>query len=322
MFLKIDNMGRPSTTVVIHEHYNELAHRFYEHQLKVGYTPNSSRTHWHRIREFLHYAETQVSTDITVITTENILQFYRYQQERPSKKDGKPLSQQTLLDYLRIIKAFYTMLQHIAQVAVNPVNTIRIQYQKTESPRTALTQAQIKELYKHTHTLQERAILSLAYGCGLRVSELVGCNIEDVRFREQLLIVPRGKGNKSRTVPMSKTVARDLSNYFFKERLQQTSRDTKTPAGAGQAFILHGKGGRMKKYTYNTILQKLIARTGNEEIKAKQISIHNLRHSIATHLIEQGVPLEKVQEFLGHAHLDTTEVYTHISQLQLKELVG
>lgn len=113
---------------------------------------------------------------------------------------------------------------------------------------------------------------------------------------------------------MSKTIAKDLSNYFFKERLQQESKDPK-------AFILHSKLRRMQKGTYNKILQKLIDRTGNEAIKEKQISIHNLRHSIATHLIEQGVPLEKVREFLGHSQLESTEVYTHISQQQLQDLV-
>lgn len=307
-------MGRPSITVVISEHYNKLAHQFYEHQIQLGYSLHSCRSKWRRIKEFLHFAETRITTNITALTTENVLQFYEYQKQRPSKKDGKPLNQKTLWDYIRTVQDFYTMLQNTGQATVNPANTIRIQYPKTESPRTALTQEEIKELYKYTKTLQERAILALAYGCGLRVSELVQCNTEDVRLREYILIVPKGKGNKSRTIPMSKAIVKDLSNYFYKVRLEQESSDTK-------AFILHSKLKRMQKGTYNKILQKLIERSGNEAIKEKQISIHNLRHSIATHLIEQGVPLEKVREFLGHSQLESTEVYTHISQLQLKELV-
>jgi integrase/recombinase XerD len=206
------------------------------------------------------------------------------------------------------------MLQNTGKATANPANTIRINYPKTESPRTALTQAEIQEIYRHTKTLQERAILALAYGCGLRVSELVQCNIEDIRLREHILIVPKGKGNKSRTIPMSKTIVKDLSNYFFKVRLQQESKDHR-------AFILHSRLRRMQKGTYNKILQKLIERTKNQAIKAKQISIHNLRHSIATHLIEQGIPVEKVREFLGHSLLESTEIYTHISQLQLKALI-
>jgi integrase/recombinase XerD len=308
-------MGRPGTTIVISEDYQQLAQAFYENQLQLGYVPHSARSKWRRVKEFLQYAETFISTDISAITTQHVLQFYQYQQQRPSKKDGKHLHPKTLWDYIRAIQDFYTLLQHTGKASVNPTNTIRIQHPKTQSARIALTQGEIKELYQHTKTLQERAILALAYGCGLRVSELVQCNIADVRLREQILHVPKGKGNKSRIIPLSKTVVKDLSNYFFKVRLQQVSKDP-------QAFILHSKLKRMQKGTYNKILQQLIGRTENAVLKAKQISIHNLRHSIATHLIEQGVPLEKVREFLGHSQLESTEVYTHISSLQLKELVA
>lgn len=206
------------------------------------------------------------------------------------------------------------MLQNMGKASVNPTDTIRLPAPIASNPRTALTQGEIRELYKVCETYQEKAILALAYGCGLRVSELVGCNIADIRLRECLLHVPKGKGNKSRTVPMSKAVVKDVSNYLFKVRLQQETRDSK-------AFILHSQLGRMQKGTYNKILQKLIDRTGSVAIKEKQISIHNLRHSIATHLIEQGVPLERVREFLGHTFLESTEVYTHISASQLQGLV-
>lgn len=307
-------MGRTSATVVITEHYNQLAREFYEHQIQLGYSLHNCDQQKRRIKEFLQYAETNTSTDITAITTENILQFYEHQKQRPSKKDGKPLTAKTLWDYLRIIQHFYTMLQHTGRITINPVSTIRIESPKTESPRTALTQEEIRALYKQCKTYKEKAILALAYGCGLRVSELVQCNIEDVRLREYILIVPKGKGNKSRTIPLSKAIVKDLSSYFYKVRLQEQTSERK-------AFILHSRGKRMRKGTYNKILQKLIERTGNEAIRAKGISIHNLRHSIATHLIEEGVPLEKVREFLGHSQLESTEVYTHISQSQLKELV-
>jgi integrase/recombinase XerD len=307
-------MGRPTDIIVLHPSYNELVHTFYTYLLQLGYSPHSCRTKWRRIKEFLHFAETTITTDIAAITTKDILSYYEFLQQRPSKKDGKPLHQKTIWDCIRDIQQLYTMLQAKGEIQINPTNTIRIQYPKTESPRTALTQEEIKELYRECKTYQEKAILALAYGCGLRVSELVQCNIEDIKVREGFIVVPKGKGNKGRIVPMSKTVMKDLSNYFYKVRLEQESKDPK-------AFIIHSKLRRMQKGTYNKILQKLIDRTENENIKMKQISIHNLRHSIATHLIEQGVPLERVREFLGHAQLESTEVYTHISQMQLQKLV-
>ncbi|WP_256437263.1 tyrosine-type recombinase/integrase [Flavobacterium sp. CS20] len=185
--------------------------------------------------------------------------------------------------------------------------------------RTVLDQDEIKELYQATETAQERAILSLAYGCGLRVGELVKCNIEDIRLREKILIVPQGKGNKRRVVPMSNGVGKDLANYYYNERDELTKgRDYKPNQNA---FILHSRGGRMNKDTYNKHLKKLIERTGNLEMKEKQITVHSLRHSIATHLLEQGIAVEQVRMFLGHSQLETTQIYTHISKEQLKELV-
>lgn len=307
-------MGRPTGIIVLSEHYNQLAYTFYTYLIRLGYSPHSCRNKWRRAKEFLHYAETTITTDITAISTKDILTYYEFLQHRPSKRDGKPLHQKTIWDCIKVIQDLYVMLQNNGQVKINPTHTIRIQYPRDESPRTALTQEEIKELYSRCKTYQEKAILALAYGCGLRVSELVQCNIEDIKAREGFIVVPKGKGNKGRIVPMSKTVMKDISDYFYKERLQQESKDPK-------AFIIHSKLKRMQKGTYNEILQKLIDRTGNKNIKKKQISIHNLRHSIATHLIEQGVPLERVREFLGHSQLESTEVYTHISQQQLQNLV-
>lgn len=304
-------------TIIVQPHtknYQTLAQEYYEYLLQLGYKPKSCRSKWRLLLEFLCFSETTGTTDITAISTKDILQFYEYIQNRPSKRNGSVLSKKTINDFMQAVVGFYTMLQCKNKIRINPTNTLNIKYKKTESPRTALTQAEMQEIYKQATTYQEKAMLALAYGCGLRVSEIVQCNIEDLRLREQLLIVPKGKNNKSRTIPMSKTVAKDLANYFYKERLKQDAKDPK-------AFMIHSKGGRIQQWTYNKILKKLINKTQNNILKTKQVSIHNLRHSIATHLIEQGVPLERVREFLGHSQLESTEIYTHISKNQLQKLV-
>jgi len=148
---------------------------------------------------------------------------------------------------------------------------------------------------------------------------LTKCNVEDVKLKDKLLIVPKGKGMKRRVVPMSSGVVKDLADYYYQERQQLTTgRDYKPGL---KAFMLHSRGGRMQKWTYNKILKQLIKRTRNYEMINKEISIHHLRHSIATHLIEQGIKLEQVRLFLGHNQLETTQIYTHISQQQLSKLM-
>ncbi|QYH39521.1 tyrosine-type recombinase/integrase [Algoriphagus sp. NBT04N3] len=118
---------------------------------------------------------------------------------------------------------------------------------------------------------------------------------------------------------LSNGVVNDLANYFYNERDELTKgRDYKLNQNS---FMLHSRGGRMRTHTYNKYLKAIIERTGNEAIKEKQITIHSLRHSIATHLLEQGIAVEQVRMFLGHSQLETTQIYTHISKEQLKELI-
>lgn len=318
-------MGRPSNIIVVSEDYRKLADRFFTYQKRLGYTPKSNKARFNYLNEFLEWLERQGLLDITQIQAPEINRYYGYISSRPSKKDGGALSQKTTHSHMRIIRDLFEMLLRRSepdgryQIQINPCSTLNFPYPKGSEERTVLDQDEIKQLYQATETAQERAILSLAYGCGLRVGELVKCNTEDIRLREKLLIVPQGKGNKRRVVPLSNGVVNDLADYYYNERDELAKgRDFKPNQNA---FMLHSRGGRMQKHTYNKYLKAIIERTGNEAIKEKQITIHSLRHSIATHLLEQGIALEQVRMFLGHSQLETTQIYTHISQNQLKDLI-
>jgi integrase/recombinase XerD len=318
-------MGRPSNIIVVTEDYQKLAESFYQYQKRLGYVENSYKARFNYLNEFLQWLEQQGLLDITQIQAPEINRYYSYISSRPSKKDGGALSQKTTHSHMRIIRDLFEMLLRKSepdgryQIQINPCSTLNFPYPKISEERTVLDQEEIKQLYQATETAQEQAILSLAYGCGLRVGELTNCNIEDIRLREKILIVPQGKGNKRRVVPLSGGVAKDLANYYYNERDELTKgRDYKPNQNA---FILHSRGGRMQKDTYNKHLKALIERTGNLELKEKQITIHSLQHSIATHLLEQGIAVEQVRMFLGHSQLETTQIYTHISKEQLKELV-
>ncbi len=318
-------MGRPSNIIVVTADYQKLAESFYQYQKRLGYVENSYKARFNYLNEFLQWLEQQGLLDITQIQAPEINRYYNYISSRPSKKDGGALSQKTTHSHMRIIRDLFEMLLRKSepdgrnQIQINPCSTLNFPYPKISEERTVLDQDEIKQLYQATQTAQEQAILSLAYGCGLRVGELVKCNIEDIRLREKILIVPQGKGNKRRVVPMSSGVAKDLANYYYNERDELTKgRDYKPNQNA---FMLHSRGGRMQKDTYNKHLKAMIERTGNLELKEKQITIHSLRHSIATHLLEQGIAVEQVRMFLGHSQLETTQIYTHISRRQLKDLI-
>lgn len=313
-------MGRPSNIVVVSEDYRKLAEQFFTYQKRLGYTPKSNKARFNYLNEFLEWLERQGLLDITQIQAPEINRYYSYISSRPSKKDGGALSQKTTHSHMQIIRDLFEMLLRSGQIQVNPTSTLNFPYPKVSEERTVLDQDEVKQLYQATETAQERAILSLAYGCGLRVGELVKCNVEDIRLREKILIVPQGKGNKRRVVPLSNGVVNDLADYYYNERDGLTKgRDFKPNQNA---FMLHSRGGRMQKHTYNKYLKAIIGRAENEAIKEKQITIHSLRHSIATHLLEQGIAIEQVRMFLGHSQLETTQIYTHISQKQLENLIS
>ena len=312
-------MGRPKNIIVVNENYQELAESFYRYILRLGYNAKGCKARKNYLCEFLHWLEQKGLLNITKIRAGEISNYYNYISERPSKKDNGILSQKTTHSHMRIIRDLFIMLQNEDKIKINPCSTLKFPYPRATEERTVLDQDEIKHLYKVAATAQEKAILSLAYGCGLRVGELTSCNIEDIRLREKILIVPKGKGNKRRVVPISSGVVKDLADYYYNEREALTKgRDYKPNESA---FMLHSRGGRMRKGTYNKHLKILVERTQNEAIKEKQITIHNLRHSIATHLLEQGIPVEQVRMFLGHSQLETTQIYTHISRKQIENLM-
>lgn len=312
-------MSRPKNIININETYRELAETFYRYVLRLGYNVKGCKARKSYLCEFLHWLECQGHSQIEKLSSADIVRYYQYISERPNKKDGGILNQKTTHSHMRIIRDLYIMLQNEHKIKTNPCSILKFPCPKSSEERNVLDQEEIKQLYQATATAQERAILSLAYGCGLRVGELTNCNMEDIRLREKIIIIPKGKGNKRRVVPLSNRVVKDLADYYYNEReALTTGRDYKPTESA---FMLHSRGGRMIKGTYNKYLKRIIERTENPAIKEKQITIHNLRHSIATHLLEQGIPVEQVRMFLGHNQLETTQIYTHISKRQLKELI-
>ena len=294
--------------------YNELSENYHQHLTIIGHSTHGALVKYRYLLKFLQYLESEGIQTIHEVQPHHLTAYYNKIKTEINRKTGEPKTPKTLHSQMHSIELFYIMLQEAGQTLSNPFSALKFTYPKQYHERTVLTQDEIKELYQSCRSFTERALLSLAYGCGLRVSEIVALNVEDIKLREAILIVKRGKGNKRRVIPLSDKVKEDLYNYFYHER-------PLTLALGETAFIFNQVGVRMKKYTYNRELKILIERTENETIKQKQISMHTLRHSIATHLLEQGMSIEQVREFLGHAEIETTQIYTHVSSELLNSVV-
>lgn len=297
--------------------YMQLLQEYREYVHTLGYSGSGIKIKYSNVLEFLEWLEEQHINEIADITPANIKSHYEYLKNRPHNKKEGVLNLKTITHHMRSIRVFFSMMQENGIIISNPMSVLKFAYPtQNKAIRTILSIEEIRELYKVAETLQERIILSLGYGCGLRSMELVRMNIADIRFNDNILIVQNGKGNKRRVIPMSNKVKEDIRQYIELERVLYVKNEDE------KALILNIKGDRMRKYTCRKILRKIILKTGNANIIEKAISIHNLRHSIATHLLEQGATIEQVRDFLGHSQLETTEIYTRVNQKQLKNLMN
>ena len=153
---------------------------------------------------------------------------------------------------------------------------------------------------------RDRAILELIYATGIRVSELVGIDINDIHFDERLVRV-RGKGKKERLIPFGRKAAEALQDYL---RARPRLLEKKT---GGPAVFLNYRGERLTTRSVERMVRTYIRKTA----VSRKISPHSLRHSFASHLLGRGADLRVIQELLGHASLATTQKYTHVDLRQL-----
>ena len=158
--------------------------------------------------------------------------------------------------------------------------------------------------------IRDVAMLEILYGTGMRISECIGLNLEDVHLTMGFVRV-YGKGGKERIVPLGKGAIRACDQYLQMARSKLQGKYPKT-----DAFFINQRGKRLTRQGCWKLLKE---HATNANIK-KEITPHTLRHSFATHLIENGADLRAVQEMLGHADISTTQIYTHISKTRLSEV--
>ena len=266
---------------------------FKQHLERLGYGKSSVAMLPKCLEEFLGFVPKRVEN----ITQNDIQYYYEYLQERPNKRRPGGLSEMMINHHIFALKLFFNYQLEMGHILENPISGMKFKTPYSK-PREILTFLEIEQLYFVAKSYKERLVLSLFYGCGLRRSEGEKLDISDVSLRKQILYVRSGKGGKRRAVPMSESVKKDIENYLEKERFG--SMET--------ALVLNRLGNRMLGQSYNLILKKLLVRA---EI-TKEITLHCLRHSIATHLLESGLSIEKVRDFLGHKNLESTQIYARL----------
>ncbi|MCA2950812.1 tyrosine-type recombinase/integrase [Microcystis sp. M112S1] len=284
-----------------HIEYNHLVKNFADHLQRLGYSKGSQSMLPKCVQEFLYRQEQGEFYDLTQLTSSDIADHHEYLQHRPNLRRPGGLSEMMINHHVYALKLFFNWLQELRTIEENPMSALHFE-KPTSKAHEVLTREEITSLYESCDTMKERAILHVYYGCGLRRDEGVKLNVSDLQFRNKMLYVREGKGGKSRAVPMTEKVSEELKAYCYQERKAKPHE---------LSFLVNQRGTRLHGQDVNKVLKKLC---GLAQIK-KEISLHSLRHSIATHLLEGGLSVEYVRDFLGHAYLESTQRYTHIKNI-------
>lgn len=231
----------------------------------------------------------------------------------------KEYSAATMARKIATLRSFYKWSHKRGLTRTNPMTAIRTPRQSKRLPK-AITVDQIEKLLatpsdRDVLGLRDRAMLETLYSTGIRVSELVGLNIEDLDEGGEALHV-RGKGKKERIVPLGMHALAAVKRYADMVRADARCANWWSEDGSGKSRPLfvnkHGK--RLSSRSVRRKLDKYLISAGLDP----DISPHTLRHSFATHLLENGADLRSVQELLGHQSLSTTQIYTHLTTQRLQ----
>ena len=214
------------------------------------------------------------------------------------------------------LRSFFKYCFKRGHVEKNPAHLLVVPKKEKLLPKT-VTVDDLERLMESvdistTKGLQDRAILELFYGTGIRVSELVGLDITDIDLRSRQIVV-QGKGNKQRVIPIGDTASKILKD-FLKKRIELYGN--RTDSDARRALFLASNGQRI----YDRKVRYMVEDYLKSHSEVTQKSPHVLRHSFATHMLDNGADIRIIKEFLGHSNLAATQVYTHTSTERLKNV--
>lgn len=300
-------------------HYQYLEKSFAEWLDILGYAPSTVYMLPIHLREFFFYLEQQGINHLQQIEQEHIKSYYYQLKHRSNQRNGGALSNNTLNKHHQTLTKFSEYLSKHQQTPL-PLTGTRRETTDTKAI-TILTTSEIKALYTATNhhpetgvrkyeaiAARDRAMLTIFYSCGIRRNEGYHLNLTDINFDRKLVHIRKGKNYKERFIPFNKSNSQILQEYIYDHRPQfYASKST-------DALFISVKGQRMNAQSMAIRLKLLAYRSDEISLQQKNVTLHNLRHSIATHLLQAGMPLEKISKFLGHSSLESTQVYTHLME--------
>lgn len=258
----------------------------------------------------------QKSLDPAAVKTSDLTNFLEHLR-KGKKPASKPMSPSSVARSLVSVRSFFRFLVREEYISADPTLKVGSPKRARSIPK-AIPLEDVERLVELPPQdllgRRDRAILETLYGAGLRISELVALDVDDVDLDEGSVLVRSGKGSKGRRVPVGRAAIGAVGDYLTITRKELAKKSTK--GGAGGGLFLNARGGRLSRQGCWKILKKY-ARAGG---LGEKVSPHTLRHSFATHMLDAGADIRVVQELLGHASLSTTQIYTLVSDSHMREV--
>ncbi len=281
----------------------------FSHYLLVerGVNKVSAECYLTDVKQFL-LDNPEIADDFRLLDTEMLRGFVR-------KLSNLGAAPATIARKLVSLRIFCEFLESEFHLSPNPAEDLKLPRQRRRLPEI-LTQSEIIRLIESSTKsknffwgLRARAMLEMAYGAGLRVSELLNIKVSDVDLQERFVRV-YGKRARERLVPVGKPAVDAINEYLA------LGREHYTRGRVSPYLFVNNRGNKLTRMGFWKILQTCVTFAGLK----KRVTPHTLRHSFATHLLEGGADLRAVQEMLGHASIATTQIYTHIDRSYLREV--
>jgi integrase/recombinase XerD len=287
--------------------YHHLQQFIHFLTVERGFARHSLEAYERDVTGFLEHCKVSGLVAIGEVTKQHLL-LYVYRLKKQEKKTA------TIARAVSAVRTFFQFLLQERIIDADPCAHLDSMNTEKKLPH-ALSSEQVAQLLAapDVHSaagLRDKAMLELMYACGLRVSELVSLRVHDVQLNMGFLRC-MGKGSKERVIPLGRMASAALEQYlqFGRGGLSAKGRQPDT-------LFLNQRGQAMTRQGFWKIIKSYGAPLGLRE----QLSPHVLRHSFATHLLENGADLRAVQEMLGHADISTTQIYTHVTRARMKEL--
>lgn len=274
--------------------------------VEKGLADNTLDSYQRDLKKYLQFLKKQGINNFNNTSRKIISQFLLEQKE-------KGLAPSTLTRNLASIRSFYNFLLKEQLIQDNPAAELESPKSEKKLPRV-LSFKDMELLLEQPETgeiigMRDKAMLELLYATGIRVSELVSLSVNDINIKMGFLRCD-GKGSKERMIPLGSMAIKSLQDYL------QHARNKLLKQKDEKALFINQHGKRLTRQGFWKILKKYALKAGI----STEITPHTLRHSFATHLLENGADLRSVQEMLGHADISTTQIYTQITRRKIKEI--